>query len=546
MHGTSRVSKFAIITAIAAALASPAPIGAAHGSPGLHARLIRTAATSPALAPTVIRAMSFNILYGGDEVDPVGPGDHWCQRPAGCQANVERVVTAIRAANADIVGLQEGTGNGCRIADALGWHCAPRLQVISRYPLIDPPGANGLYVFAEVAPGGLVAVANVHLTSDPYGPYFPREGWTLQQVLDQEAELRLPEVQQHISILPGLAADGIPVILTGDFNSPSHLDWTAGVSTVRPIEVPYPIDWPVGRALANAGFHDSYRAAHPDPVAHPGFTWTAGYPRERKGVEVHDRIDWVLTAGPITTLDSDVVGESAYGDTGIAVDPWPSDHRAVVSELSVVPGDPGPFAAVAERRNFVGDPLAVHHHGAVPGDEVRIVPAGGAPSAAIATVAVGGDGVVSFTTSGWSAGPRDAVLVRGGAIVGGRSRFDSYPLGTAPSVTADRTTYAVGEPITVSWSAVPGWKWDWIAITKKGVSNVGIAAECTGGYCGQADYLLWAYTRTAVEGSLVIDATANPGTTAWPLRAGWYRVAVYFDDGYALLAQSIPFRVVGK
>ena len=41
---------------------------------------------------------------------------------------------------------------------------------------VDPPGANGAYVLAEVATGRFVAVSNVHLLSDPYGPYWVRDG----------------------------------------------------------------------------------------------------------------------------------------------------------------------------------------------------------------------------------------------------------------------------------------------------------------------------------------------------------------------------------
>ena len=60
----------------------------------------------------------------------------------------------------------------------------------------------------------------------------------------------------------------MPVFLTGDMNSPSYLDWTA-VAAVRP-QVAYPLVWPVSKALADAGFRDSYRDAYPDPVARPG------------------------------------------------------------------------------------------------------------------------------------------------------------------------------------------------------------------------------------------------------------------------------------
>ncbi|MBF8291002.1 MAG: hypothetical protein HW391_1970 [Chloroflexi bacterium] len=301
--------------------------------------------------------------------------------------------------------------------------------------------------------------------------------------------------------------------------------------------------------LADAGFTDSYRAVHPDPVARPGFTWTAGYPRERKGAEVHDRIDWVLTAGPIASVASAVVGESAYEDTGIAVDPWPSDHRAVVSTLEVSPAVPPPFAAADARRLFLGHPQTIRFHGTgAPGESIAVVPAGAGPGAAIASMPTGGalDGAITFTTGSWAAGSYDAVLVSGGAIVGGRSRFDAYPVGTKPTIRTDKSTYAVGEPILVSWTAAPGWKWDWLAVTRRGAGNVDQSAGCTGGYCGAGGYLLWGYTETAVAGATVFDASAEVGTTSWPLGAGWYRTAMYFDDGYALLAVSAPFRVVGR
>jgi endonuclease/exonuclease/phosphatase family metal-dependent hydrolase len=495
-----------------------------------------------------VKVMSFNILYGGDEVSLGGDHGHWCMDPAGCAATIEAVAGAIRASGADIVGMQEGTGNGCRIATALGWFCNGRLQVLSRFPLLDPPDGNGIHVFAEVAPGKVVALANVHLPSDPYGPYFPREGWTLDQVLDLEHELRMPAIQPQLAGLPPLAAAGIPVVLTGDFNSPSHLDWTAAVSAVRPVEAPYPIDWPVAHALADAGFRDSYRAVHPDPVADPGFTWTPGYPRERKGVEVHDRIDWVLTAGPIQALASQVVGESGYPGTGIAVDPWPSDHRGVVSTLRITPASPAtPFASVDSRRLFAGDPQVVRAIGTgAAGESIAIVPAGGAASSAIATRAMNGQVSVTttFASAAWAPRAYDAVVVRGGAIVGGRTRFHVYPPGARPTIATDKAVYREGEPIRVSWTGAPGWKWDWLAVTKKGTGNVEQSADCTGGYCGAAGYLLYTYTGTLVEGSTTFDATAQVGKTSWPIERGWYRIAMYFDDGYAQLGVSAPFQVV--
>lgn len=495
-----------------------------------------------------VRVMAFNILYGGDEVSLGGDHGHWCQDGAGCAETMAQVAEAIRVADADIVGMQEGTGNGCRIAAMLGWWCNGRLQVLSRFPLLDPPGGDGTYVHVEVAPGRVMALSNVHLPSDPYGPYFPRDGWTLDEVLALEEELRMPAIEPQLDALPPLAAAGVPVVLTGDFNSPSHLDWTDAVSAVRPVDVPYPIDWPVGRALADAGFTDSYRAANPDPVADPGFTWTPGYPRERKGVEVQDRIDWVLHAGPVDTLESELVGESAYPGTDIALDPWPSDHRAVVSTLRMTPVTPPSYAAAIERRVVAGDPQTVRWiDGTESSSTIAVVPSGAGPAAAIATAATGGiaSGSVTLPTATWPPGAYDAVLVSAGSVVGDRTSFRVYAPGTRPTVSVGKSVYREGEPIEVSWAAAPGWKWDWLAVTKKGAGNVGQSADCTGGYCGAAGYLVWRYTGTAVEGTATFDAaSAQVGKAAWPLPPGWYRIAMYFDDGYALLAVSAAFRVV--
>ena len=109
----------------------------------------------------------------------------------------------------------------------------------------------------------------------------------------------------------------MPVFLTGDMNSPSYLDWTPAVAAVRP-QVAFPLVWPVSKALADAGFRDSYRDAHPDPVARPGLTWTPGTPPPRiRPTETLDRIDWVMASGPSTTVASRLVGEVGGPDVDV-------------------------------------------------------------------------------------------------------------------------------------------------------------------------------------------------------------------------------------
>ena len=102
--------------------------------------------------------------------------------------------------------------------------------MISRYRLIDPPEADGVYVFVELGLGRVAAIANVHLPATPYGPYRVRNGATPEELDELERTTRLPAIQEQLDVLPGLVSEGIPVFLAGDFNSPSHLDWTPAVA----------------------------------------------------------------------------------------------------------------------------------------------------------------------------------------------------------------------------------------------------------------------------------------------------------------------------
>jgi endonuclease/exonuclease/phosphatase family metal-dependent hydrolase len=496
-----------------------------------------------AAAPQVmLKVMTLNIFYGGDEWNPAK--QQWCRDAAGCPETLLLVADTIRAADADVVGLQEGTANECRLADLLGWFCEPRLQLISRFPLLDPPSGRGVYAFVEVTPGGFVAISNVHLPSDPYGPYWVRDGVPRADVLELERTARLPFVRDQLDVLPGLAAGGIPVFLTGDFNSPSHLDWTPAVDAVRE-EVRYPVVWPVSKALADAGFRDSYREIHPDPVAVPGFTWTPPGTLESVKDEVNDRIDWVLSQGPVEAAGSELVGEVGGPDVDIARDPYPTDHRGVVSTFLVTPADPGPFAAVAARRVFVGDPVVVRFHGS--GARVALVPAGAGPAAAIASQAIATvDGSVTFPTAGLAPGARDALLLAADGSVLSRSPFWLYAAGTRSSVTTTARTYAVGDPIRVRWRAAPGYRFDWLGVYSAGEGPAKNAEDCNAGYCGNGHYLLYRYTDAKIQGVTVIGPGVFAGYRTWPLKPGTYEIRLLMDDGYRLLAISDSFKVVNR
>lgn len=467
------------------------------------------AQTAP-LAPVEIRVMTFNIWVGGELVD------------------FGQIAQAIRAAQADVVGLQEIGGNIQRIADMLGWqYVNARLGIISRWPLIDLRSGDGVAVFVQVRPGQVVAVANTHLSSDPYGPYLVRDGEPLDKVLENEQSLRMPEITPVADRLKQLVTAGIPVVLTGDFNSPSHLDWTDAAIKLRGQRL-YTVAWPVSQALTAVGMQDTYRLAHPDPAAKEGITWPAGYPAPRmRENETFDRIDFVYASTGIEVLDSKIIGERDGKDVDIVIDPYPSDHRAVVSTLKVTPVEPPLFVSFDRNRTVTGDPMIVRYHApkgeAV--DRIVIVPAGGdaLKGALISMPPYEADffGSVSFGSTRFKPGKYDAVLITEGDKEVARNTTWVVARNAEISVQTDKPSYRPDEAITVTWANAPGNRADWIGI---------YAAD-------EADpfnYLGFLYTAGDVGGSATFTV-GSLGSEA--LAAGEYRAALMLDDGYVMLAE---------
>jgi len=510
----------------------------------LAAGLVPIMGVAPAAAqPPSLRVMTLNILYGGDELD-LDTG-RWCTDERGCNDALRQIVRTIRAADPDVVGLQEPINNTRWIADKLGWHASPRNHVISRFPIIDPPAGRAVYVFVELAPGEMVAVANTHLTSTPFSPYMIRNGQPRERILAVEERVRLPEIRRPLRILPRLPAREIPVFFTGDFNSPSHHDYTKAYVDAR--ELPYRVPWPVSRALADVGFRDSYREAHPDPVATPGYTWTPGVPKLRVQ-EVHDRIDWVLAAGPSTTLSSEIVGEVGGPDVDIEVDPYVTDHRGVVSEFTVTPGTPPLLVAPEERRVFRGEDLLVHFHATGrQGERIGIVEAGDGPNRVLRSRSTGGatDDQVTFPSLGLPRGGYDLLLIGPNGHARSRTRFWLYPAGEPPRVWVHDRVVEQGERIRVSWSAAPGNRYDWLGIFRPTELHP-LAYVCDAVYCRNWNYKWYLYTRSRIQGSTSFGPNAEVGYGEWPLKRGRYEIRLFADDGYRLLAVSKPFRVVPR
>lgn len=145
------------------------------------------------------------------------------------------------------------------------------------------------------------------------------------------------------------------VIIGGDFNEPSHLDWiesTKGMFDRRGLVVP----WTVSTMLAEEGYIDTYRKAHPNPLTHPGMTFPSDNPlikvekltwapesdeRERvdfiyyspfDGLELNDAIIW----GPKGSISySKRIEEDTQDPFDIGKGIWPTDHKAVLATFTL-------------------------------------------------------------------------------------------------------------------------------------------------------------------------------------------------------------------
>ncbi|HEX7061604.1 MAG TPA: endonuclease/exonuclease/phosphatase family protein [Woeseiaceae bacterium] len=475
------------------------------------------AAETPAdCAPCTLRVMTFNIEWGGTHVQ------------------FASIPEAIVAARADIVGVQEPEGNLERLATGLGWHFSRRNHVISRYPLIDPPGGDGRFLFVEIAPQQIVAVANVHLPSDPYGPDRLRAGATPDQVMALEREVRLPEVAPVLDTLAPIAARGVPVFLTGDFNSPSHADWTeAAVGQVPYRETAF--GWPVSRAIEAAGLRDSWRTVHPDPVAEPGFTWWAARPRiesyNPSDPRERDRIDFVWFAGPASPVSSEIVGEEGEPAAALSITPWPSDHRAVVSEFRVTPA-PMPVLVTTEKRvQRVGENVRVRFEAGETGAVVLLQHAEQDGKITERRLA-GGErrGEIELPTTGFAPGTYRLLLLGADGRTLSRNDFRLRDAAAGASLRIGPGEFAVGDPLPFSWENAPGNRLDWIAV---------FDAEAPP---ESQRYRAYAYVHAESGGTLELGARTAAGE--WPLPPGRYVARLLLDDGYGLLAESAPFEIV--
>jgi endonuclease/exonuclease/phosphatase (EEP) superfamily protein YafD len=111
-----------------------------------------------------------------------------------------------------------------------------------------------------------------------------------------------------------------PVILAGDFNSGSHLDWTKANKERHNGLV---VKFPSTKFMASAGFRDAFREIWPDETKTPGITWSPIY---KDGLQT--RMDFIFYKGEkLEPVWAEVIDTYLFE--------FPSDHAAVAVSFKI-------------------------------------------------------------------------------------------------------------------------------------------------------------------------------------------------------------------
>uniref|UniRef100_A0A914YG37 Endonuclease/exonuclease/phosphatase domain-containing protein n=1 Tax=Panagrolaimus superbus TaxID=310955 RepID=A0A914YG37_9BILA len=147
--------------------------------------------------------------------------------------------------------------------------------------------------------------------------------------------LKVPEFSQAIE-----RSHEIPVIVCGDLNSPSHLDW---IEETKDLHGGWVVQWPATFLLqTKTGLKDSFRELYPSPIENLGITWStvnraSGSEWDYKIPEPLDRIDYIFYKSerlkPVNTFVY-AGSEPLQQIPNQTTNDYPSDHFSVITDFS--------------------------------------------------------------------------------------------------------------------------------------------------------------------------------------------------------------------
>ncbi|MFB9394020.1 endonuclease/exonuclease/phosphatase family protein [Streptomyces coeruleoprunus] len=342
----------ALTATLAAALLGPAP--AASGEQPASAASAGRSVPSAVVSDDV-RVLAWNIYHGGRNVD------------LGGAENLPRVVDQVVAIAPDVFfsvetygaaealrdGLTRRAGKGTYSATRITAGASDNLWIFTRYPVTQVyPTPTGTTV-TDFHFGGvrvrLPSGREVNLFDTWLGYTEPwigdlidenaaavRDGGrprhSASRVQRAESGAQVPQITDIVGTqLPAaLAGNTDPVILAGDLNTVPAADWSRAWAGC-PDHFGLGYDLRATRVLTDAGFTDTYRAAHPDVCAAPGRTWS---PLPAYDYMITpDRIDFVFARGAGVSVTGSHTVDTRLPEHPPG--PFYSDHAAVVTDLRI-------------------------------------------------------------------------------------------------------------------------------------------------------------------------------------------------------------------
>ena len=276
-----------------------------------------------------LRVMTYNVYRGGTSRGQ----------------SLSQTAKVIQEAKADVVGLQEietrkDPKNTENLAQLLAWNRYG--NILTPYEIVEEK-RDGIKI--KLPSGQESYIFNLHLSSNPYQPYqlmgirpkFKKHRdtpfiKTEAAAIEGAKKARGGDIARLFRVIRSLSDKKAPVFVVGDFNEPSHLDWTEAAAKAG--RHPMKVEYPSSKAFAKAGFTDAYRTIYSDEMKKPGFTWSPMYKADDPKTH-HDRIDFIYFKGKgVKVTDAKIIGENSE-NADIVVAPYPSDHRAVVATFTL-------------------------------------------------------------------------------------------------------------------------------------------------------------------------------------------------------------------
>lgn len=264
----------------------------------------------------------------------------------------QKVVDVILQSEADIVCVQEYVHNNEWLKDELerttgsNWNIRilPRnCAIISKYPIL--PHGNMFLTPVKISDCKIINVISAHQYVYTYVPYALQGGQTVEEACREAIRVNHTGYWKAMveEIVMAQNKEEI-VILAGDFNEPSHLDYSVKSKNKGYVKSEYLLGMMSNVLLDDMHMKDVWNEKRKkeglDECTLRGITWSPTTWEYKRGVDDH-RIDFIYyTANGISFIDAKLIGETPVieipGDkVDLTIDRWPSDHRGVLAILNI-------------------------------------------------------------------------------------------------------------------------------------------------------------------------------------------------------------------